>query len=179
MVICYGSNREAAVFCMFSINLTAFYKSSRGALVSTSDIPRVLWEGGELREYTFNRAIIVREAKLYQSRSVSCKAQKTTLTDLSRKWVYWEDIGNITDYRIWKINRNEGARRQLGPDWESCADTPPIAANTDQGAMAALQGPRPQAPPCLTVPDASGDLMILLLLSIPANRIRFAWPLPL
>ena len=178
MVICYCRNRKAAVFCMFFINLTAFYKSSRGALVSTSDIPRVLWEEGELREYTFNRAI-VREAKLYQSRSVSCKVQKTTLTDLSRKWVYWEDIGNITDYRIWKINRNEGARRQLGSDWESCADAPPIAANTDHEDMAVHQGPRPQSPPCLTVPDASGDLMILLLLPIPANRIRFAWPLPL
>lgn len=178
MVICYCRNRKEAVFCMFFINLTAFYKSSRGALVSTSDIPRVLWEEGELREYTFNRAI-VREAKLYQSRSVSCKVQKTTLTDLSRKWVYWEDIGNITDYRIWKINRNEGARRQLGPDWESCADAPPIAANTDHEDMAVHQGPRPQSPPCLTVPDASGDLMILLLLPIPANRIRFAWPLPL
>ena len=178
MVICYCSNRKAPVFCIFSINLTAFYKSSKRALVSTTAIPRVLWEEGELREFTFNHAI-VHETKLYQSRSVSCKVQKTTLTDLSRKWVYWEDFGNITDYRIWKIKRNEGARRQLGPDWESCGDAPAIAADTDHKAPAVHQGTRPQAPPCLTVPDASGDLMILLLLLIPASGIRFAWPLPI
>lgn len=178
MVICYCSNRKAAVFCVFSINLTAFHKSSKRALVSTSDIPRVLWAEGELREYTFNQAI-VHETKLYQSRSVSCKVQKTTLTDLSRKWVYWEDIGNITDHRIWKTNRNEGARRQLGPDRESCGDAPAIAADTDHKAMAVHQGPRHQAPPCLTVPDASADSMILLLLLISANGMRFAWPLPL
>lgn len=170
-------------FWMFSMNLTSSYKTRITAFASISDIPRVLWEEGRRGEHTFNRAI-VHETKLWQSRPASCKDQKTTLTDLSRKWIYWEDIVNITDCRIWKVNKNEGARHQLGPSYQhapndSYGDTAATAVTLTTKAHGGSSRHQTQTTTLVCWPNVSGNIMFLLLLPFPATRMEFAWPLHL
>lgn len=113
---------------------------------------------------------IVQETKLYPSRFVSCKDQKTTLTDLSRKSIYWEAPGNIPDCRIGKLRT-----RKPGISWDQ-ANRCPDASCWDAAVlvltrtlMAVIEAPDPWA-----VPDDSGNLRFWLLLPFPATRMEFA-----